>query len=137
MNSRSLTPVMPRIRIQQVVAWRPWFAMNIASATAAAETLRGELSRARDALASGAEEQERLGLELERAREEEARLSLSLEQAKHALETFTTASSAEVSRLAAELEAATSAKTAAEEALAAVAAATEEAKKRSSPQRED
>ena len=88
-----------------------------ASATAAAETLRGELSRARDALASGAEEQERLGLELERAREEEARLSLSLEQAKHALETFTTASSAEVSRLAAELEAATSAKTAAEEAL--------------------
>ena len=87
------------------------------SATAAVETLRGELVCARDALAAGAEERERLGLELERAREEEARLSLSLEQAKHALEEVTTTSSTEVSRLAAELEAAKRAAGEAEEAL--------------------
>jgi len=91
-----------------------------ASATAAAETLRGELGRAREALAAGAEERERLGLDLERAREEEARLSLSLEQAKRgSAEAFSlsSSSSAEVSRLTAELEAAKRAAGFAEEAL--------------------
>lgn len=91
-----------------------------ASATAAAETLRGELGRAREALAAGAEERERLGLDLERAREEEARLSLSLEQARRgSAEAFSlsSSSSAEVSRLTAELEAAKRAAGDAEEAL--------------------
>ena len=91
-----------------------------ASATAAVETLRGELGRARDALAAGAEERERLGIDLERAREEEARLSLSLEQAKRgSAEAFSLSSSSseEVSRLTAELEAAKRAAGDAEEAL--------------------
>ena len=91
-----------------------------ASATAAVETLQGELGRAREALAAGAEERERLGIDLERAREEEARLSLSLEQSKRgSAEAFSLSSSSseEVSRLTAELEAAKRAAGDAEEAL--------------------